>query len=280
MHFTKRLRAFSLVALAALIAVGAAFATTNRTHAAPANQSVPTVSGNANVGSTLTANPGTWNGSTPMSFQYQWQVCGANGNSCHAITGATDNTYVLKSGDAGNTIRVHVIAGNSDGSAAATSAPTASISSSPAAGATTTTSTPAANGCPKTTAGATSVAAADVASPARLQITGFVSNVHPITSGTGSFSVQFTIADTCGQPVSGAQVYATAVPYHQFNVPAMVTTDSSGHATMTFQRQKGFPAARTQRLLVMFVRASRQGDPALGGISTRRLVSLAVNLGK
>jgi RHS repeat-associated protein len=39
----------------------------------PVNNSAPTVSGNTSVGSTLTANPGSWTGAN--SFSYQWQRC-------------------------------------------------------------------------------------------------------------------------------------------------------------------------------------------------------------
>jgi hypothetical protein len=279
MKFNHRLRAFALVVLAALIAAGAALAITTRTTVKPSNQTVPTISGSANVGSTLTTDPGTWNGSTPMSFQYQWQVCGQNGNNCHAISGETSNTYVLRSGDAGNTIRVHVIASNADGSDSATSGPTTTISATAATppAATTTTATPAANGCPKTTASNSAVAVTDVSTPARLQITGFSAS-NAITSSTKTLSVQIRVADTCGQAVSGANVYATAVPFSQFSVPATVTTDANGSATLTFQREAGFPAAHNQRLLVLFIRASKPGDPILAGITTSRLVSLKVNL--
>src|SRR4029079_11458994 len=67
----------------------------------------------------------------PISFQYQWRVCGPNGGSCHDIAGATGQTHQIRSGDQGNPLRVHVIAGNSDGSSGATSAPTARIGQSP-----------------------------------------------------------------------------------------------------------------------------------------------------
>jgi len=279
MKITNRLRAIVLVALAALVAVGAAFAATSKTTVAPSNQTAPTINGDASVGSTLTANPGTWNGSSPMSFQYQWQVCGSTGNNCHAISGATDKTYVVKAADQGNTLRVHVIASNADGSNSASSDATATIKpASTTATTTTTAATPAANGCPKATAGASSVAVADIAAPARLQITGFASSARPITRGTQSFTVKFHVADTCGDAVTGAQVFATAVPYRQFSIPSQQTTDQNGDVTLTFNRQAGFPAARNQTLLVMFARASKPGDPILAGISTRRLISLRVNL--
>lgn len=61
----------------------------------------PTVSGTAEVGSTLTANAGTW---TPAdaTLSYQWRRSGAS------IGGATSSTYVLTASDIGSTITVRV----------------------------------------------------------------------------------------------------------------------------------------------------------------------------
>ena len=119
----------------------------------------------------------------------------------------------------------------------------------------------------------------DVASPARLQIASFkLTTGTVITRGMTSFGVQFHVSDTCGQPVSGALLYVTGVPYNQLSTPAETATDAAGNVTLTFNRKVGFPASNKQSLLVLFARARKSGDPLLAGISTRRLVSLRVNL--
>jgi hypothetical protein len=244
-----------------------------RTAVAPSNTSLPTISGKAQVGELLKADNGTWTGTATITYAYQWRICDANGNACHDITGATGNEYTVKSGDAGNTIRVQVTGTNSDGKDTATSVPTGVITAgaNPAP-------TPSGNGCPKLAAGATSVAVADVSAPARLQIDQMQASPSVITRGTGAFMVKFHVSDTCGNPVKGAQVYATGVPYRMISIPSQQTTDDNGFVSMDFRTLAGFPATPHQQLMVMFVRASRAGDPVLAGISTRRLVSLRVNL--
>ena len=357
------------VAVAALVVVGAASAVVSRSTVAPTNSSLPTISGTAAVGSTVTANPGTWSGSTPITYQYQWSICGSDGGSCHAIPGATTQTYKFTSADQGNTARVAVIAANGDGSNSATSAATARITAAAASGpvntappavtgdasaggtvtaspgtwngvapitfkyqwlicgtdgnachdiagataqsyqptkndvgntirvkvtatdlsgSTDTTSVPtvlitatSTAGCPKLAAGQQSVSVNDVAAPARLQIDQFhLVNGNVITRGMASFGVVFHVSDTCGQPVNGALVYVAGVPYNQITTPAETATDASGNVTLTFDRKAGFPAKANQTLLVLFARARKSGDPALAGVSTRRLVSLRVNLHK
>jgi hypothetical protein len=46
---------------------------------APSNTSLPSISGTAQVGATLTANSGTWTGVPTPTFSYQWQRCVATG---------------------------------------------------------------------------------------------------------------------------------------------------------------------------------------------------------
>jgi hypothetical protein len=87
----------------------------------PANTSLPSVSGSAVVGQVLSASPGSWSGSTPMSYSYQWQDNGTN------ISGATSSSYTLASSDAGAQVDVVVNASNSLGSSSASSAPTATV---------------------------------------------------------------------------------------------------------------------------------------------------------
>jgi hypothetical protein len=85
------------------------------------------VSGTAQQGQTLTAATGSWSGTTPMTYTYQWQHCDSSGQACAPVTGATTSSYVLASGDVGSTMRASVTASNSVGSASASSAATAVV---------------------------------------------------------------------------------------------------------------------------------------------------------
>ena len=93
----------------------------------PHNTVGPSLSGTPQDGQALTADPGFWNGSKPISLSYQWQRCTSSGSSCQAIPGATLRSEPLDSTDVGATIRVAVTAGNSAGSATAYSAATSIV---------------------------------------------------------------------------------------------------------------------------------------------------------
>jgi hypothetical protein len=94
---------------------------------APVAASPPTISGVRQEGETLTADAGTWNGSQPMTFAYQWQRCNAAGADCAVIVNSVAQTYSLTHGDVGATFRVVVTATNADGSGTATSAATGQV---------------------------------------------------------------------------------------------------------------------------------------------------------
>ena len=93
----------------------------------PSVTSQPSVSGTALRGQTLTAQSGSWSGTTPISFAYQWRRCSSSGGDCSSIGGATTQTYTLGSSDVGHTLRIQVTASNSAGSAQAVSSQTAVI---------------------------------------------------------------------------------------------------------------------------------------------------------
>ena len=116
----RRMAASLVVTLAALAVTTIGLAATA---AAPVNTSLPTISGTARVGQTLTAGNGTWS-NAPTSFAYQWLRCNGGGNSCASVANGTQQTYTLVGADAGSTMRVRVTATNADGSSSAESAQT------------------------------------------------------------------------------------------------------------------------------------------------------------
>jgi hypothetical protein len=249
------------------LALGSVLGVTRNVEAAslvaPANTAPPVVTGTPQVGSTLTTTNGTWSGTTPLVFTYQWQRCDETGGSCSNISGATANTYLLKQVDGGTTLRSRVTATNTDGNDSATSVPTAVIG------------TTAATGCPT---GTGPIQAADLSAPARLETDQQVTSPSLITGSTQQIVAHFRVTACGGRPVQGALVYAAAVPFQQFSVPPEATSAADGTVNLTMNRQRAFPATRQQRLLVIFVRARKSGETALRGVGTSRLVSFPVAL--
>ena len=87
----------------------------------PANTARPSISGDAIVGETLTADNGTWTNS-PTSYRYQWLQCDRFGGFC-VPTGFIGRNYSPRLADVGGTMRVLVTARNANGSASVRSAP-------------------------------------------------------------------------------------------------------------------------------------------------------------
>jgi hypothetical protein len=98
----------------------------------PKNTSRPTISGTALEGGTLTASAGSWSGTTPITYQYEWRRCGPGGGNCDSIGGATGSTYHPTADDVAHTLRVRVTARNNAGSNDADSAATSAIDGPPA----------------------------------------------------------------------------------------------------------------------------------------------------
>jgi hypothetical protein len=265
----RRTRLAALLAVAALVAgavVGIARTGQAASTVVPSSTAPPTISGTPQVGSTLSATTGTWSGTSPITYAFAWSRCDENGAGCSSIGGATANSYVLRQVDAGTTLRVTVTATNADGSTTATSVPTAVIRTTPA---------PPATGCPS---GTGPIAIADLAPPARLAIDQQTVTPGLVTPSTTTIQTHFRATACGGRPVQGALVYASAVPFNQYSVPEEATTGADGAVNLTMTQLSGFPAARRQQLLVVFVRARKAGEDIEGGVSSRKLVSFPVSL--
>lgn len=93
---------------------------------APSNATLPAISYAGGQTQPLVGRPcygsaGTWNGTTPMSFAYQWRRCDLAGASCIDIPGATGQTYTPVAADVGHTLRLRVTATNAGGTDLASS---------------------------------------------------------------------------------------------------------------------------------------------------------------
>lgn len=258
-HLT-RTRLGAVLAVAAGVLLGAVFGQPSSGHAAtaakPGNKTLPTISGTAEVGLTLTATRGTWSGS-PTSFHYGWARCDATGAACLGISGASGKIYTVTTADVGHTLRVMVTARNATGATSASSAATTVIPPS---------------GCPP---GAGLIQVGTLAPPERLVITN--ATISPaVTRSTNTIKLHIRV-QACGyRPVQGALVFAAAIPYNQFATETG-TTDEKGEVTLTEARRSGFPAGSHQRLLAVFVRASKPGESALAGVSFSRVLAFHIS---
>ena len=169
--------------------------------------------------------------------------------------------------DLNRRLRVRVTATNADGSATAASNATALVQAAAPP--------PVRTGCP---AGTGAIRPDQISTPARLQIDRQALSPSVATANTTSITARFRVSACGGRPVQGMLVYVTAVPYNQFSVPPEAATGADGFAELRMNRLRGYPATPRQQLLVMFVRARKNGESLLDGISTRRLVSFPVNL--
>ena len=134
------LRAYLALAVGAAavasVAVFAAFLAGSSTAAptvAPRNTAEPVVSGTPRVGEILRTTRGSWTGTEPITYAFRWYRCQGAGapdaSDCTRIANANNRAYVLRQADAGFRIRSQVEARNEDGSATATSNPTAAVQS-------------------------------------------------------------------------------------------------------------------------------------------------------
>ena len=82
----------------------------NYAAAAPTNTSLPSITGEATVGTSLTVNTGGWS-STQVTFNIQWFSCSTSlSTSCVAQAGRTTGTYLISASDLTKYVRASVTA--------------------------------------------------------------------------------------------------------------------------------------------------------------------------
>jgi hypothetical protein len=94
----------------------------------PSSTGLPSVVGSLVDGGLLQAVTGSWSGTAPLSYGYEWELCNSAGEACKKIAGAGEALLSLVSGDVGSTLRVVVTATNQAGSTSATSPATSVVS--------------------------------------------------------------------------------------------------------------------------------------------------------
>lgn len=266
MGTTTTARRLRLGALFALAAAGAAafvalgYAAPNQTSAqaqyAPANTARPTISDTTpETGQTLTANNGTWTGDQPIVYTYAWLRCNPAGNNCVQIPGANTQTYRVQNADLNNTLRVRVTATNNSGSSSADSAATERVRA----------------GVPAT--GPVPVAA--VNPPNRLAVAEVRFSPNPITLSTRVIDVRVRVLEQSGRPVVGALVFVRSTPLVTESA-GEVATGNDGWATVRLVARSNYEIIRFQDNLQIFVRARKAGENLQSGVSSRRLVQVAI----
>jgi len=231
------------------------------TSAKPTNTTEPSISGTTTVGSRLQANRGEWAGAQPITYSYVWLRCNDKGDNCSEIPGADDTSYEIRDADTGRTLRVRVVARNDRGQTSAISNPTGVVG-----GGQTPTPTP-------TPTPGNSVPVEDLkAGGDRLVVAQVNFNPNPVTSRTAPITARVKITARGGRPVRGAVVFMRATP--RVVTGQTQTTQADGFVTLTLVPNQLFPQPRSGFNVQFFIKASRPGDPGLGGVAGYRLVQV------
>jgi hypothetical protein len=257
---------FASALAAVLVLAGVAYAAVSAVTDRPTAKDLPSVSGTARAGDTLTAQEGAWERGDGLTYSYQWQRCDAAGANCANIAAAASKAYLAQDADVGRTLRVQVAATDADGSSQAVSKVTRDVV---ARGADPTVR-PA--GAQRLQDGTYSIPVSSVSLPDRLNILR-VEFQPSVLRSRAPFTGRFRVMDTRGYAVRDALVYVVGVPFSRVSQPAEVKTGVDGWATIQFTPTQRL-TLRNGYYLTMFVRARKEGGDLLAGVSTRRLVSL------
>jgi hypothetical protein len=246
---------------------GSAMATSNPTAIVqakaldkPKNTKAPAISGSLVVGAVVKANRGTWTGSAPITFTYTWARCNMAGSDCSAIVAAAGTDYMIREADVGKTLRVQVTATNAAGSVNAVSAQTGIVQQPPPAG------------IIQLPNGEKSIPASSVGEGERLVVASISFSPNVVATRGQPIVTRIRVKDSRGYVVRDALVFIRSTP--------KVTSGGDGARTATdgWVNYDLFPEAdfplRNRSAVQFFVKAYRPGDPALAGVSSRRLVQV------
>ncbi|MGH3104337.1 MAG: hypothetical protein ACRDN6_09625 [Gaiellaceae bacterium] len=218
------------------------------TAVAPAVTALPAISGNPEDMQTLTASPGTWTGSGPIGYAYQWMRCSTRLRGCANIEGATEAAYDVVRADIGSRIVVTVTASNRGGTQTATSRRTAHVTGA------------------KPRPGHESLSASEIAAPNQLRLASVTLSARVLRPG-GRVVVSIVVKDRRGFLVEGANVRVSGP--RGVVLGAAGVTDADGAAAVTL-RARSLPKSGK---VVLTLVVSKPGDAAVG---TSKRVALRV----
>jgi hypothetical protein len=230
----------------------------------PKNTKAPVITGTPNRDQVLRVSPGTWTGTQPITFSYQWLRCDANGNNCSVLAGFSDDAYTVRDGDVGRRVRARVTARNTTGSTSTLTAATPAIGAALA---------PAE--AIKLPNGEISIPVGIVPKGERLVVDQVLFSPNPVRSRT-QFTARIKVKDTRGNVVRDAIVFLRSTPLVT-TATQTARTGQDGWVTIDIRPRSNFPRPAPNKNIQFFVRAYRSGDPVLAGVSSRRLVQVALS---
>jgi hypothetical protein len=229
----------------------------------PVPTSTPSVRGSTLVGSSITADPGSWRGRQPITFSYAWLRCNSGGGECASV-GATSRSYRLTSADIGHRMRFNVTARN------AISARTELSGESPLV------SEPLPAGAVRLPTGEVSIPATSIPRDHRLIVSEVRFSPRTVTNRRQTVVVSIRVRDTRNFVIRDAFVFIRSTPKVTTGGDRRLTA-ADGWLSYELVPEADFPA-RARTAVQFFVKAYRTGDPSLGGVYGSRLVQLPVRL--
>jgi hypothetical protein len=129
----RRLAIGAASVLAVIVATAIASTSTAAPTAPPKAEGEPVLSGTPRIGEVLRTTRGSWVSTSSITYAYRWYRCqgrgAADASDCVRIGNAPNDTYKVREGDAGFSIRSQIVATNADGSTRSTSNPIGPVQS-------------------------------------------------------------------------------------------------------------------------------------------------------